>query len=177
MLLSSTCIVLSLKYVFFFNLKYSKFALPRFIHTVVETFAELFPVIVKSLRDMTLKGDTVQCNRKTIADANDLLPATEKGSFLVALVIGYNVLNYIKGLTAMLQESSIDITRAMGLVEGTRMRLQNVHYRVGEFHGGYMKQACEMAEEAGTNIPTVPRMYGIPIHRENFRAATPDEYF
>jgi len=62
----------------------------------------------------------VQWNRKTIADACGLLSAVEKGSFLVALVIGCSVLNYIKGLTVMLQESSIDITRAMGLVEDTR---------------------------------------------------------
>jgi len=40
-----------------------------------------------------------------------------------------------------------------------------------------MKQACEMTEEAGTNIPTVPRIYGIRMHRVNIRAATSDEYY
>jgi len=34
-----------------------------------------------------------------------------------------------------------------------------------------------MAEEAGTNIPTVRRMCGIQMRRENIRAATPDEYY
>jgi len=29
-----------------------------------------------------------------------------------------------------------------------------------------MKQAREMAEEDGTNIPTVPRTYGIQMHRK-----------
>ena len=38
-----------------------------------------------------------------------------------------------------------------------------------------MKLAREMAKEAGTNIPTVLRMCGIQMHRENIRA-TPDEY-
>ena len=146
-------------------------------HTALETFAELFPVIVKSLRDIALKEDTVQWNRKTIADASGLLSGIEKGSFLVALVIGYNILNYIKGLTVMLQQSSIDITRAMGLVEDTRKSLQDVRHRVKEFHGEWMKRAREMAEEAGTNIPTVPRMCGIQMHRENITAATPDEYY
>jgi len=40
-----------------------------------------------------------------------------------------------------------------------------------------MKQAREMAEEAGTNIPTVRRMCEIQMRRENIRAATPDEYY
>ena len=66
----------------------------------------------------------------------------------------------------------------MGLVEDTRKILQNVRHRggAGEFHGGWMKQAREMAEEAGTNIPMVPRMHGIQMHMENIRAATPEEY-
>ena len=76
-------------------------------------------------------------------------------------MIGCNILNYIKGLTVMLQLSSIDITRAMGLVEDIRKSLQDVRHRVKEFHGEWMKHAREMAEEAGTSIPTVPRMCGI----------------
>jgi len=146
-------------------------------HPALQTFAELFPVIIKSLRDIALKKDTVQWDRKTIADANGLLSAIEKGSFLVALVIRCNILNYIKDFTGMLQQSSIDITRAMGLVEDTRKSHQDVRHRVKEFHGEWMKQALEMAEEAGTSIPTVPRMCGIEKHRENITAATPDEYY
>jgi len=61
--------------------------------------------------------------------------------------LGTAVLNYVKSHTVMLWESSIDITRAMGLVEDTR---------VGEFHRGWMKQAREVAEETGTNIPMAP---------------------
>ena len=38
-----------------------------------------------------------------------------------------------------------------------------------------MKQAREMAEEAGTNIRMVPRIYRIQMHRENVRAATSDD--
>jgi len=34
-----------------------------------------------------------------------------------------------------------------------------------------------MAEEAGTNIPMVPRLFGIRMQRENIRAVTPDEYY
>ena len=48
----------------------------------------------------------------------------------------------------------------MVLVEDARKSLHEVRYRVGEFHGGWMKQTREMAEEAGTNLPevAVPRM-------------------
>jgi len=61
--------------------------------TALETFTKLFQVIVRSLRDTALKEDTVQWNRTTITDANGLLSAVETRSFLVALVIGCNVLN------------------------------------------------------------------------------------
>ena len=101
--------------------------------TVVETFAEFFPVIVKSLRGIVLKEDTVQWNRETVADTNGLLSAVEKVSFLVSLVIGYIVLNSVKGLTAMFLESSIDITRAMGLEEDTRKSFQGVRHRGGDW--------------------------------------------
>jgi len=50
-----------------------------------------------------------------------------------ALVIGYNVINYIKGLTVILRESSIDITRAIGLVGNTRKTLQDVRHRSGNW--------------------------------------------
>ena len=90
---------------------------------------------LKSLRDIALKEDTMHWNPMTIADPNGQLSAVEK---VVTLVNGCKVLNWIKGFTVMLQESSVDITRAMGLVEDTRKSLQDVHHRVGEFPAGWM---------------------------------------
>ena len=69
--------------------------LPRYSHTAVKTFAELIPVIVKSLIDITLIKDTAQRNSKTIADASGLLSTIEKWSFLVALDIDCKVLNQL----------------------------------------------------------------------------------
>ena len=66
-------------------------------------------------------------------------------------------LNYIKGLTVMLQESSIDITRAMILVEDTRKSIQDVRHRVGEFHGGWMKR-CRFVW--GAKLPWWRDCYG-----------------
>jgi len=51
----------------------------------VETFAELFPVIIKSLRDIALKEDTAQCNCKTVADAHGLLSARDRSWWLWSL--------------------------------------------------------------------------------------------
>jgi len=59
--------------------------LPRYTHTLVETFAELFPVIIKSLRDIALKEDTAQCNCKTVADAHGLLSARDRSWWLWSL--------------------------------------------------------------------------------------------
>ena len=74
-------------------------------YAALETFVDLFLVILKSISGIALKENTVQWNRKIIADANGLLSAMEKWSFLVALVIGYNVLDCIKGLKVMFRRS------------------------------------------------------------------------
>jgi len=52
----------------------------------------------------------------------------------------------------MLRDSSIDITTAMGLVKDTRKSLQNERHRGGDFHRGWMKQAGDVAEEAGMGL-------------------------
>ncbi|KAJ8881876.1 hypothetical protein PR048_018362 [Dryococelus australis] len=66
----------------------------RFIgcHEAVDTFVELLPAIVPSLRDLS------QCNRTFLSTASSLLAAMEKGNFIVALY----VCEYLFSLTLLL---------------------------------------------------------------------------
>ena len=51
-------------------------------HDALEVFVELYPAIVQSLHDIAYGEDSVSWNRNTINDANGLLSAIEKFSFL-----------------------------------------------------------------------------------------------
>ena len=66
-------------------------------HDALEVFVELYSAIVQSLHDIAYGEDSVSWNRDTINDANGLLSAKEKFSFLLTLIVVFNVLSYIKG--------------------------------------------------------------------------------
>ena len=71
-------------------------------HNALELFVDLYPAIVQSLHHIAYGEDCVPWNRDTINDANGLLYALEKCSFLLTLVVVFNVPSYIKGLTLLL---------------------------------------------------------------------------
>ena len=59
-------------------------------HDVLEIFIDLYSAIIEALLG------------KIHGDANCLLTATEKFSFLLPLIITFNVLSYVKGVTLLL---------------------------------------------------------------------------
>lgn len=59
-------------------------------HDSLEVLVELYPDIIGALSDIAIGNDCVSC------DVNGLLSAIEKFSFLLALLIVYNILIYIK---------------------------------------------------------------------------------
>lgn len=78
---------------------------------------ELYLAIIQSLHDIAYGEDSVSWNRDTINDADGLLFAIEKFSFLLTLIVVFNVLGYIKGLTLLLQQRSLDIVQGIELVQ------------------------------------------------------------
>lgn len=86
-------------------------------HDALEVFLKLYPAIVQSLSDIAYKEDSVECNNDSIKNANGLLAAVEKFSFLLMCVVVQNIMSYIKGITKLLQESSLDIVMGTELIE------------------------------------------------------------
>ena len=95
-------------------------------HDSLEVFVELYPAIIGALSDIAYGKDSVSWNRETTSDANGLLSAIEKFSFLLALVVVYNILSYITGLTVLLQQRSIDIVQGITLVQDVRDQLKEL---------------------------------------------------
>ena len=82
-------------------------------HDALEVFVDFYPATVVALRDIAYGEDSLSWNRETVSDANGLLSAIEKFSFLLTLMVVFNVLSYIKGLTVLLQQRSLDIVQAL----------------------------------------------------------------
>ena len=71
----------------------------------------------QALHDIAYQEDSVSWNRDTINDENGLIPATEKFSFLLTLMVVFNALGYIKGLTVLLRQRSLDIVQRIQHVQ------------------------------------------------------------
>ena len=85
-------------------------------HDALKVFVDLYPAIVVALHDIAYKEGSISWNRETI-DANGLLSAVEKFYFLLTLILVFNVLSYIKGLTVLLQQQSLDIVQGIKFVQ------------------------------------------------------------
>lgn len=126
-------------------------------HDALEVFVDLYPAIVQTLHDIAYGEDSVPWNRDTVNDANGLLSAIEKFSFLLMLIIVFNVLSYIKGLTVLLQQHSLDIVQGIELVQDIQEQLKELHEEIDDWHGIWFQSAVDIVEEVGTKKPSIPR--------------------
>ena len=63
-------------------------------HDALEVCVDLYPAIVQALHDIAHGEDSVFWNRDTVSVANGLLSTIEKFSFLLTLVVVFNVFSY-----------------------------------------------------------------------------------
>ena len=150
-------------------------------HDSLEVFVELYPAIIGALigalSDIAYGKDSVSWNRETTSDANGLLSAIEKFSFLLALVVVYNILGYIKGLTVLLQQRSIDIVQGITLVQDVLGQLKELREELDDWNKIWFQMAVEIAEEVGTEKPSIPRMCNRQTQRSNVEADIPEVYY
>ena len=125
-------------------------------HDSLEVFVELYPAIIGALSDIAYGNDSDSWNRETMHDANGLFSAIEKFSFLLTLVVVYNIHSYmyIKGLTVLLQQRSIDIVQ--GMVQDNQGQLKELREELDDWNKIWFQMAVEIAEEVGTEKPSIP---------------------
>ena len=145
-------------------------------HDALEVCVDLYPVIVQALHDIAHGEDSVFWNRDTVSVANGLLSTIEKFSFLLTLV--FNVLSYIMGLTVLLQQqSSLDIVKGIEMVQEVQEELKEVREEVDDWHKIWFKSAIDMAEEAQTEMPSIPRRCSRQMQQANVEAEVPEVYY
>ena len=145
-------------------------------HDSLEVFVELYPAIIGALSDIAYGKDSVSWNRETVSDANGLLLAIEKFSFLL-LVVVYNILSYIKGLTVLLQQRSIDIVQGIMLVQDFQDQLKELREELDDWNKIWFQLAVEIAEAEGTEKPSIPRMCNKQTQRSTVEADVPEVYY
>ena len=132
---------------------------------------------MQSLHDIACGEDCVPWNRDTINDANSLPSAVEKFSFLLTLVVVFNVLGYIKGLTLLLQQRSLDIVHRIQLVQNVQVQLKQVCDDIDTWHNIWFRSATDIPQNVGTELPSIPRRCQRQTHQANVEGETPEVYY
>ena len=146
-------------------------------HDALEVFVDLYPAIIQALHDIAYGEDSVFWNRDTVNDANGLLSAIEKFSFLLTLIIVFNVHSYIKGLTVLLQQRSLDFVQGIELVQDVQEQLKELREEIDDWHGIWFQSAVDIVEEVGTEKPSIPRRCNKQTQRANVEADEPEVYY
>ena len=92
---------------------------------------------------------------------------SEKYSFLLTSVV---VFSYIKGLTVLLQQRSIDVEQRMALVQDVQGQLKELREELDDWNKIWFQLAVESSEEVGTEKPSIPRMCNRQTQRSNVEA-------
>ena len=79
-------------------------------HDPFEVFIDLLPAIVETLEDYSQLSST---RKPGMPSASDLLNSISKFGFLVTLVAVHKCLSYMKGLSKALQDSGLEIGKAL----------------------------------------------------------------
>ena len=88
----------------------------------------------------------------------------------------FNVLAYIRGLTVMLQQRSLDIVQGIELVQDVQEQLKELREEVDDWHAIWFQLAVDMTEEVGTEKPSIPRRCNKQTQRANVDAESPEVY-
>ena len=123
-------------------------------HDALEVCVELYPAIIQSLHGIAYGEDSVSWKRDNINDASGVQCAIEKFSFLTLIVV-FNILSYIKGLTVLLQQQSLDIVQGIELVQDVQEQLKKLRDEIGDLHSIWFQSALDIAEEVGTEKPSL----------------------
>ena len=123
-------------------------------HDALEVCVELYSAIVQSLHGIAYGEDSVSWKRYNINDANGVQCAIEKFSFLLTLIVVFNVLSYVKGLTVLFQQQSLDIVWGIELVQDVQEQLKKLCDEIGDLHSIWLQSAVDIAEEVDTEKPS-----------------------
>ena len=109
-------------------------------------------------------------------EASSCLHVLSNFNFIIGLISLYHLMHPFTGITKKLQGRSIDVVKAFNEVESVENDLGAVRSNIDSEFDTNCNQAMRIAEKMNVT-PSTPRTAQRQMHRDNFEAANPNEYF
>ena len=142
-------------------------------HDAFEVFIDFLPAIVETLEEYSQITST---RKPGMPSASDLLNAILKFDFLVTLVAVHKCLSYLKGLSKALQDSGLEITKAMKHISVVKDSLNDCWSDIDNFHNSLHEKASKLAEQFDVEVK-VPRICKRQTKRNNIPISDPNSYY
>ena len=162
------------------NIQFSKKKLKTFCETrwvekqtTLIDFNDLYEPILLCLE--AISSLEVGWDTKAVSSAYGLLKRITDSTFIASFQIVLNIFGYIKGLSTLLQGSSLDIIKAYQMVDQVRSMIAILRTDESEYEDVFHKIE-KMAKFGGTDVRP-PRRCSKQTLRNNMPAATAKEYF
>ena len=139
----------------------------------MQRFEELLGAISAAL-DIISNDNTY--NKDARSDASGLLHRIFTFDFIINLVIVRHTLAHIQPLTYELQQVKLDISAVYDAVDTCLNTLKRVREQIDLKHKSWYDHAASLAYKHNITIQK-PRIVNIQMHRENYNAVTPEEYY
>lgn len=142
-------------------------------HDAFEVFIELFPAIIETLEHFALLPST---RKPGMPSASDLLNAVLKFEFIITLLNVHKCLSYLRGLSKSLQDSGLEIAKALQQIDVVKGALNDSRTGVDEFHSAIHTRAVKMCEEYDIDVK-IPRLCKRQTMRNNVPISDVDQYY
>ena len=128
-------------------------------------FQSLLPPIVHTLDEMHANFYN-SWSRDTEKKAGTHLGGIREFKFLVGLIIGRRVLDYLESITTLLQKRTNDVLSAYIMMSEVKTRLKNISEKMDEFHGDWYGEILDVArkmeiEESAPRQPTWSKFHQV----------------
>lgn len=144
-------------------------------HTAFDDLSALYQPLLDCL-DFIQRNENRRFDSKTVNEASGLNTQLRSSQFLVSFVICQYIFGFTKGLSRLLQGTSMDIVTAYKQVDHVTAELEKIRTENDSEFRKLFATANSMAEEAGVTI-VKPRAIGRQTLRNNVPSENVEEYF
>ena len=141
-------------------------------HDAFEVFIDL-PAIIETLEDYSQLPST---RKPGMPSASDLFNSISKFDFLATRIAVHKCLSYMKGLIKALQDSGLEIGKALDHISVVCDSLKDCRSDIDSFHSQLHEKACKLAEHFDVEMK-VPRICERQTMQYNVPLADPNQYY
>ena len=142
-------------------------------HSSMEDFDDMYTAC---LEDIASNNDSTW-DGKTVSEAHGLLHLISTPGFIAAFRVNYHMFGYTKGLSSLLQGSTMDVLTAYNEIHLVKKIFITMRKNAEKEFKPIFDSMLAMAEVAGSGGMPVPRTCLRQTARSNVQASSPEEYW